>query len=75
MNTPHIAQVDLWEKSGHTGFYRQNMYFMNVDEKEYVLKPMNCPFHILIFKRRKSSYRDLPIRIAELGTVYRFEQR
>jgi len=74
VNTPHIAQVDLWEQSGHTGFYRQNMYFMNVDEKEYVLKPMNCPFHILIFKRRKSSYRDLPIRIAELGTVYRLEK-
>src|SRR2546430_1556949 len=74
VNTPHIAQVDLWEKSGHTGFYRQNMYFMNVDEKEYVLKPMNCPFHILIFKRRKNSYRDLPIRIAELGTVYRLEK-
>ena len=66
--------MDLWEQSGHTGFYRQNMYFMNVDEKEYVLKPMNCPFHILIFKRRKSSYRDLPIRMAELGTVYRLEK-
>src|SRR6266446_897043 len=74
VNTPHIAQVDLWEQSGHTGFYRENMYFMEVDEKEYVLKPMNCPFHILIFKRRKSSYRDLPIRIAELGTVYRLEK-
>ena len=74
VNTPHIAQVDLWEKSGHTGFYRQNMYFMNVDEKEFVLKPMNCPFHILIFKRRKHSYRDLPVRIAELGTVYRLEK-
>ncbi len=74
VNTPHIAQVDLWQQSGHTGFYRQNMYFMNVDEKEFVLKPMNCPFHILIFKRRKNSYRDLPIRIAELGTVYRLEK-
>ncbi len=74
VNTPHIAQVDLWEQSGHTGFYRENMYFMNVDEKEYVLKPMNCPFHVLIFKRRKNSYRDLPIRLAELGTVYRLEK-
>jgi len=74
VNTPHIAQVDLWEHSGHTGFYRENMYFLNVDEKEYVLKPMNCPFHILIFKRRKNSYRDLPIRLAELGTVYRLEK-
>jgi len=66
--------VDLWEQSGHTGFYRENMYFMEVDEKEYVLKPMNCPFHVLIFKRRKNSYRDLPIRLAELGTVYRLEK-
>src|SRR5258705_483415 len=74
VNTPHIAQVDLWEKSGHTNFYRENMYFMEVDEKEYVLKPMNCPFHVLIFKRRKNSYRDLPVRIAELGTVYRLEK-
>jgi len=74
VNTPHIAQVDLWEQSGHTGFYRENMYFMEVDEKEYVLKPMNCPFHVLIFKRRKNSYRDLPIRLAELGTVYRLEK-
>jgi len=74
VNTPHIAQVDLWEKSGHTNFYRENMYFMEVDEKEYVLKPMNCPFHVLIFKRRKNSYRDLPIRLAELGTVYRLEK-
>ncbi len=74
VNTPHIAQVDLWEQSGHTNFYRENMYFMNVDEKEYVLKPMNCPFHVLIFKRRKNSYRDLPIRLAELGTVYRLEK-
>jgi threonyl-tRNA synthetase len=72
--TPHIAQVDLWNRSGHTGFYRENMYFLNVDEKEYVLKPMNCPFHVQIYKGRKHSYRDLPIRIAELGTVYRFEK-
>jgi threonyl-tRNA synthetase len=74
VNTPHIAMVDLWEQSGHTNFYRENMYFMEVDEKEYVLKPMNCPFHVLIFKRRKNSYRDLPIRLAELGTVYRLEK-
>jgi threonyl-tRNA synthetase len=74
VNTPHIAQVDLWQQSGHTNFYRENMYFMEVDEKEYVLKPMNCPFHVLIFKRRKNSYRDLPIRLAELGTVYRLEK-
>jgi threonyl-tRNA synthetase len=74
VTTPHIAQVDLWKHSGHTDFYRENMYFLQVDEKEYVLKPMNCPFHILIYKRKKHSYRELPIRIAELGTVYRLEK-
>lgn len=74
VTTPHIAQVDLWERSGHTGFYRDNMYFLEVDDKEYVLKPMNCPFHILIVKRKKHSYRELPLRIAELGTVYRLEK-
>lgn len=72
--TPHIAQVDLWQRSGHADFYRENMYFLNVDEKEYVLKPMNCPFHVLIYKRHKHSYRELPIRLAELGTVYRLEK-
>jgi threonyl-tRNA synthetase len=72
--TPHIAQVDLWHRSGHTGHYKQNMYFLKVDEKEYVLKPMNCPFHILIYNGHKHSYRELPIRIGELGTVYRFEK-
>ena len=72
--TPHIAQVDLWQRSGHTGFYRDNMYFLPIDEKEYVLKPMNCPFHILIYQGKKHSYRELPIRIGELGTVYRYEK-
>jgi len=72
--SPHIASVDLWQKSGHTGHYRQNMYFLEVDQKEYVLKPMNCPFHIMIYQRKKHSYRELPIRLAELGTVYRFEK-
>jgi threonyl-tRNA synthetase len=72
--TPHIASVELWHRSGHTGHYRENMYFLEVDEKEYVLKPMNCPFHIQIYKNHKHSYRELPIRIAELGTVYRFEK-
>ncbi len=74
VNTPHIAQVDLWQRSGHTEFYRENMYFLEIDKKEYVLKPMNCPFHVLIYKGKKHSYRELPIRIAELGTVYRFEK-
>jgi threonyl-tRNA synthetase len=72
--SPHIAQVDLWQRSGHTEHYRENMYFLEVDQKEYVLKPMNCPFHVMIYKRKKHSYRELPIRIAELGTVYRFEK-
>jgi len=72
--TPHIAQVDLWQRSGHTGFYRDNMYFLPIDDKEYVLKPMNCPFHILIYQGKKHSYRELPIRIGELGTVYRYEK-
>ncbi len=74
VNTPHIAQVELWQRSGHTNFYRENMYFLEIDEKEYVLKPMNCPFHILIYQGKKHSYRELPIRIAELGTVYRYEK-
>ena len=74
VNTPHIAQVDLWQRSGHTNFYRENMYFLEIDEKEYVLKPMNCPFHILIYQGKKHSYRELPIRMAELGTVYRYEK-
>ncbi len=74
VTTPHIAQVDLWRRSGHADFYRENMYFLTVDEKEYVLKPMNCPFHVLIYKRRKHSYREMPIRYAELGTVYRLEK-
>ncbi len=74
VTTPHIAQVDLWQRSGHTDFYRDNMYFLEIDRKEYVLKPMNCPFHVLIYQRKKHSYRELPIRIAELGTVYRYEK-
>ena len=72
--TPHIAQVDLWNRSGHTEHYAQNMYFLKVDEKDYVLKPMTCPFHVLIFNSHKHSSRELPIRIGELGTVYRFEK-
>lgn len=71
--TPHIAKSELWDTSGHNEFYRENMYTLSVDEQEYVLKPMNCPFHVLIFKNSKHSYRDLPIRMAEMGTVYRYE--
>jgi len=71
---PHLAKVDLWNTSGHTNYYRENMYFMQIDEQDYVVKPMNCPGHILIFKRKTRSYRDLPIRYFELGTVYRYEK-
>jgi threonyl-tRNA synthetase len=71
--TPHIAKSDLWAKSGHLTYYRENMYTMDVDGQEYVVKPMNCPGHILVYKRKLHSYRDLPVRIAEMGTVYRHE--
>jgi threonyl-tRNA synthetase len=71
--TPHIAKADLWHTSGHYAYYHENMYVMDVDGNEYVLKPMNCPGHILVFKRRLYSFRELPVRIAEMGTVYRNE--
>ena len=73
--SPHIAKIDLWNTSGHTGFYRDSMFdTMNIDKMEYQLKPMNCPFHILMYNNSKKSYRDLPLRWAELGTVYRYEK-
>ena len=73
--TPHIAKIGLWDKSGHTGFYSDNMYRpMDVDGQDYIVKPMNCPFHINIYQSRIRSYRELPIRWAELGTVYRYER-
>ncbi len=75
VTTPHISQADLWETSGHMQFYSENMYLFEQDERPYVVKPMNCPGHILIYKRRKRSYRNLPVRYAELGTVYRVELR
>lgn len=72
--SPHIAKVDLWKTSGHWDFYRDSMFSpMDVDGQEYVLKPMNCPFHILTFQNRLRSHRDLPLRFAEFGTVYRYE--
>jgi len=75
LRTPHIARLDLWKKSGHWNFYRENMYApMEVEEEKYVVKPMNCPGHILIYNHQLKSYRDLPLRYAELGTVYRFEK-
>ena len=73
--TPHIGKVNLWETSGHWNFYRENMYSpMDIDGQEYVIKPMNCIGHILIYKTQLRSYRNLPIRMAELGTVYRYER-
>ena len=73
--TPHIGRAGLWETSGHLGFYSENMYApMEVDEQRYYIKPMNCPFHIQIYKSRKRSYRELSLRWAELGTVYRYER-
>ena len=73
--SPHIGRSGLWETSGHLGFYRESMYApMEIDEIQYYIKPMNCPFHIQIYQSQKRSYRDLPLRWAELGTVYRYEK-
>jgi len=72
--TPHIMQAGLWKRSGHYDYYKDNMYIFKIDEQEYVLKPMNCPGHILIYKSKTRSYKDLPIRYFELGTVYRHEK-
>jgi threonyl-tRNA synthetase len=73
--SPHVARLDLWKTSGHVDYYRDNMFTpMKVEASEYQLKPMNCPFHIMIYKSHLRSYRDLPIRYAELGTVYRYER-
>ena len=77
VNTPHIAKSKLWEISGHADHYRENMFFIQKDEdsdEQFILKPMNCPFHILIFQANRYSYRSLPLRMAELGTVYRKEK-
>ncbi len=73
--TPHVMRHELWKISGHAGFYAQNMYTpMELDDADYQLKPMNCPGHILIYKNTPKSYRDLPVRLAELGNVYRYER-
>lgn len=77
VNTPHIAKSKLWEISGHADHYRENMFFIQKDEdsdEQFILKPMNCPFHILIYQANRYSYRSLPLRMAELGTVYRKEK-
>jgi len=73
--SPHIARLDLWDRSGHTDFYKDDMYHpMEVDKGKYQIKPMNCPFHIVMYNSRRWSYRDMPLRWAELGTVYRYER-
>ncbi|PIS12529.1 threonine--tRNA ligase [candidate division WWE3 bacterium CG09_land_8_20_14_0_10_47_33] len=73
--TPHIGRSVLWERSGHLKWFKENMYSaIDVEGDEYYLKPMNCPFHMMIYKSQTRSYRDLPLRLAELGTVYRFER-
>ena len=73
--SPHVARLDLWKTSGHVDYYRENMFApMTVESSDYQLKPMNCPFHIMVYKSHLRSYRDLPIRYGELGTVYRYER-
>ena len=73
--TPHIGRADLWDTSGHLGFYKDSMYSpMDIDGSDYYIKPMNCPFHINIYKSALRSYKDIPLRWAELGTVYRYEK-
>ncbi len=77
VNTPQIAKSKLWEVSGHIDHYRENMFFVQKEDEndeQFIIKPMNCPFHILIYAAQRRSYRDLPIRMAELGTVYRKEK-
>ena len=72
--TPHIARKELWQISGHLDYYKDNMYTFEKDGEGYVVKPMNCPFHVAIYKAKPRSYRELPIRYAEWGTVYRYER-
>jgi len=73
--TPHLGRADLWSVSGHLGFYRESMYSpMDIEGQDYYVKPMNCPYQLLIYKSRRRSYRELPLRWAELGTVYRYER-
>jgi threonyl-tRNA synthetase len=75
VNSPHIARENLWQTSGHLGWYKENIFGgMDVDGQQYLVKPMNCPYHITMFQSRLRSYRDLPMRWAELGTVYRYER-
>lgn len=73
--SPHIADSKLWQTSGHWDYYRENMYTIPLEKSDYVLKPMNCPFHILMFNSKRRSFRELPVRYSELGTVYRYERQ
>jgi len=68
-------QAELWKTSGHWDYYKENMYTFKIEEREFVLKPMNCPGHILIYKSKTRSYKDLPLRLFELGTVYRMKRQ
>ena len=73
--TPHLAKADIWETSGHSEFYKENMFSeIEIDKNRYQTKPMNCPFHIMIYKSELRSYKDLPVKFAEIGTVYRYER-
>ncbi len=72
--TPHIARAELWKISGHYSYYKENMFLTNIDDQEYAIKPMNCPGHMMMYRSSKHSYKELPIRYAELGTVYRNER-
>jgi len=75
LTTPHIGKLSLWKTSGHWDFYRKNIYSpIKIEQEEYLLKPMNCPFHIKVYQSKIRSYKDLPIKFAELGTVYRYEK-
>ncbi len=75
VSTPHLAKLDLWKTSGHTNFYSESMFApMELEDATYQLKPMNCPFHVLIYRNTRRSYRELPMRLAEFGTVYRYER-
>jgi threonyl-tRNA synthetase len=73
--TPHIGNLNLWKKSGHWNFYKENLYSpINIDKEKYLLKPMNCPFHVKVYNSKIRSYKELPLKFAELGTVYRYER-
>jgi threonyl-tRNA synthetase len=72
--TPHVARNSLWKTSGHYDYYRENMYVFAIEDEEFVIKPMNCPGHIQVYQSKMRSYRDLPVRLAEYGTVYRYEK-